>query len=134
MTASDFLNSLVRRGVRLEAGQAGGLRVTAPPGCLATSDRDALVAHKADLLALLDRAGQTEACALALVDELAGDVLALGNDARQRVLDQFRIVIRRYRATFDPMLFEAENAVRLQRERWQSPTPAPTEDWTHDRP
>lgn len=52
MSAAAFLAGLQARGVRLSA-VGGRLRAEAPPGTLTPEDKQALVAHKSELLAAL---------------------------------------------------------------------------------
>jgi hypothetical protein len=55
--AALLLAALQRRGVRLAAA-GEHLRVVAPPGTLTPADREALLAHKAALLAVLRPPGR----------------------------------------------------------------------------
>jgi hypothetical protein len=129
MTAADLLADLSARSVRLSAVE-GRLRVEAPAGTLSDADRQALAAHKADLLALLRPPCE------ALLDFALAEVLELVEQARARttrparqsVLDQYAAVARRYRNERNSYLFLVRGAVGALMDRWRE------EDHTAARP
>jgi hypothetical protein len=120
--ASSLLATLVARGVSVTTA-GGRLRLDSPAGRLSAADLAELSAHKAELLALVERHDHAQAEALALIDQ--AEPRHRNVPGRAGVLTIAREALHAWRAEGNPELLTAPDQVRNLLARWEEHPPTP---------